>query len=190
MKLKAKVGPKPRFQLRIVDIKHCSNKVFLYSCGRYTIPPNFMSVSGAVESQMHFLCNYIITLLQHWKSSINYSFEDFSSALPNQQKHAPPVPPTHHHCWLFFSRPLVVTCSFNHVAHNPLCLVYTGLEKPLISPVCQLKVNHSALCSFYPQSSFSPLTVVCLAFCISWPLNSTKLLNSVFASPCATLLKM
>lgn len=76
MKFKAsrfkKVGPKPHFQLKIVDIEHCSNKLFLYSCGRYIIPPNFMSVSGAIESQMHFLCNFFIMLLQHWNSSINY----------------------------------------------------------------------------------------------------------------------
>lgn len=44
MKLKAsqfkKAGPKPYFQLKIVDIEHCSNKVFLCSCGRYIILPN------------------------------------------------------------------------------------------------------------------------------------------------------
>lgn len=68
------------------------------------------------------------------------------------------VAPTHHRC----SHPQVVTCNYNHVAHNPFCLIFGGFENTLILPDCQQKVSHSALCPFSPLSSVLPCWLILL----------------------------
>lgn len=63
------------------------------------------------------------------------------------------VAPTHHRC----SHPQVVACNYNHVAHNPLCLIFGGFEK--YSDLTRLPAKGQPLCSLSFLSSVfcSPL---------------------------------